>query len=109
MTDIGAWLDFLPHSVQRKAFLRRANDGYGTPSYSATATTYQARVRPEIKLVTAPDGQEVVATHVAWLGSTAVWNPEDQFTFESTTYRIVSVDRFPDELGAHHVRLRLKG
>jgi len=109
MTDIGAWLDFMPAMVTRRAFTKRNANGYGLPAYSTTATTYRARVVAGATLVTRPDGQEVVATHTMWVGSTQEWREEDQVTYAGSTYAILDITRFLDESGAHHVRLKLRG
>lgn len=109
MTDVSAWIDFMPFQITRRAFTKRGTDGYGGPAYSTTATTYQARVVAGPTMVTQADGQEIVATHTMWVGSTAPWALEDQVTYAGSTYALLEIMRYPDELGAHHVRLKLRG
>jgi hypothetical protein len=109
MTDVSAWLDFMPAQITRRAFTKRNANGYGGPAYSTTTTTYAARVVAGATMVTRPDGQEVVATHTMWVGSTQEWREEDQLTFGGSTFAILDITRYPDENGAHHVRLKCRG
>ena len=101
------FLNLMPHTVVRTAFMRR--DAYGAPTYASTATTYGARVVASPTQIPSGDGVMVVATHTMWLATTASLAPEDKLSFGGSTFRILEIANFPDEVGAHHVRVRTKG
>lgn len=108
MTFNAAFKLLMPHSVVVKAFSAYSTGGYGTPSYSATATTYTARVVRKQALVLQRDGSEIAGDHVAWLATTADIGLRDQFTFSGATMQILSVARYPDQDGLHHTKLTLR-
>jgi len=103
------FLDLMPATVTRNAFTKRANDGYGGPSFSTAVSSYRARVVQSPLLIQNAQGMEVVVTHTAWLATTASIQPEDKITYLGSTYQIQEIGRFPDDQGGHHTRLRLRG
>jgi hypothetical protein len=52
-------------------------------------------------------GQHPIPVLEAWLATTATVTLQDKFTFSGSTYRIVDVERPPDETGVHHCKLVL--
>jgi len=84
-------------------------DLHGLRSWSTSGTTCDARVVWANDVVRDTDGQEIPTRATVYLASTS--------TGVDQTYRvrlpggaeppIVGVDRFPDERGVHHYRLRL--
>ena len=109
MSDVSAFLDFMPHTVTQNAFVRRGTDGYGGPAYSTVSASYSARVVAKPTIIVRPDGMELLATHTMWLGTTGTVNQEDKITYAGSTYQILEVARFPDQFGALHVRLMTRG
>ena len=103
-----AFLALMPHSVRVRAFSAYSTAGYGTPSYSVTASTYSARVVRQQVLVLQRDGSEVAGDHVAWVATTANIGMRDEFTFEGATMQILRVGCYPDTDGLHHTKLALR-
>lgn len=110
MTLEAAFYGLMTTTIRRNAFTKYSTDGYeGTRSYSLTATTHSARVVQKRERVLDKQGQETVTSHVAWTASTVAWSVEDKFTHQSSTYRIVMLDRMTDETAAvHHTKLYLR-
>lgn len=102
MSFEATFLDLMPHRVAITTFSGLSTDGYGRPSYAATATSYDARVVEKRERLFGADGQQLVTSHVAWVATTGNHTDRDQFTFAGSTYRIVSLARMPDEDGMHH-------
>lgn len=102
-----SFVDLMPATVTRKAFVSR--NSYGAPSYSTTSTDYAARYVNAPVLIPGNDGINTVAQGTLWIATTQLWAVEDYCSIEGSTVRILEAARFPDEDGAHHVRLRIKG
>ena len=96
-------------TVEVTPFKSYSTDGYGSPVWG-TATTYQARVVREQKLVRTFEGTEELATITAWLKSTSTFGPLARYRLPSSTgaglLNLMAVDAYPDQDGPHHVRLR---
>jgi hypothetical protein len=103
-----AFTVLMPHTVTVQAFSNYSTAGYGTPSYSAAASTYTARVVRKQARVLSRDGAEVAGDHVAWLATTADISLRDKFTFAGSTFEILSVARYPDQHGLHHTKVTLR-
>jgi hypothetical protein len=102
---VADFLDFMPVTVSHAALASR--DGYGKPTFG-TATSYSARVLNRHVLVKDRQGREVIARTVVWLAGTPTIDPEDRVTLaDGTTPPILAVEKYPDEAGAHHVKLFL--
>lgn len=104
------FLDLMPSTIKRNAFLRRSTDGYGGPRYSTTSTqSMRARVVRNSTLQVILQGQTITPDLVAWAESTASLNVQDKFTYAGTTYRCVGIEQPTDETGIHHTKLLLRG
>lgn len=91
MTDAVSW--------ERASGVR---DGYGGTAYLA-AVALQGRLVRSNKMVRTDTGEEAVSrSHLYVFGAPGI-QPEDKLTLgDGTAPDILSVDRFPDENGAHH-------
>ena len=108
MTFQAAFLQLMPHSVVLNAFSAESTAGYGAPGYATAATTMRARVVAKQQKVLQRDGSEIAGDHVAWLASTRTITLRDKLTFQGSTYEILSVARYPDDVGLHHQKLTLR-
>ena len=86
-----------------------STDGYGQPVWG-TATTYQARVVRQQKLVRTFEGTEELSTITAWLKSTSTFSPLAEYRLPTSTgdgtVNLMAVSAYPDMDGPHHVRLQ---
>lgn len=103
-----AFLTLMPYSVVLNSFSTYTTGGYGTPTYSNTATTVRARVVAKQAKVLQRDGTEIAGDHVAWLATTMTITLRDKLTFNGSTFEILSVGRYPDQVGMHHQKLTLR-
>lgn len=79
--------------------------GYGERSFGSPAS-YDARIVKINKLVKTSDGSEKMSTSQVWIQGTPVVTPEDQITLpDGSTPIILSVEKFPDDNGDHHVKV----
>jgi len=97
---ISEWADMMPNTITVQA--KSGVDAYNKPTY-ATGTSYSARVVYKNKITVDAIGREVTARGVIYVAATGAISPEDKITLpDSSTPQIISVERFPDENGAHH-------
>lgn len=110
MTFQTAFLRAMPHSVILTAFSGYSTDGYQRPVYASTSSTVRARVvEKRERVIVSPEGQELVTSHIGWVATTQTITQRTKFSFESSTYRIMQVERYPDQDGLHHQKLYLLG
>ena len=97
-----SFLDLAPHTVTIAAL--STVDLYGVPTHGS-GTTYSALVVDQTKRVIGTDGQERIATQVAYvLSSSAEVNEADKITMpDGSTPKIVKVDTYSDDQGQHNV------
>lgn len=107
MSFESGFLDLMSTTVTRRAYAGR--DAYGKPSYSTSASTYQARVVSKPMTVPSPGGVIVVADDIMYLATTDDIGATDQITHNGSTHRIITVGRETDETGVHHRWIRTKG
>ncbi len=99
-------LDLFPQTVTHAAWIGMSTDGYAIPTYSGSASTYQARVVTEQRLVRTFDGIEELAVTTVWLASTSTFSALDQFTLpDATTPELLALETFRDENGVTHTKL----
>lgn len=103
-----AFLELMPHTVSLASWAGSSTEGYGRPNYG-TASTYRARVSsPGAKdLIRFSTGQTMAHRLVAWVATTRSVGLRDKFSFESSTFRIVGIERPADQDGVHHLKLFL--
>lgn len=103
--DIGAWEDYMPHSVAVEPFV--SIDAYGTYSYGA-AQTYRARIQGRNRVVTNSAGDEVVSRVTIYVAGTGI-SQKDRVTLPSpwspTQPNLIDVQLISDEAGYHHTVL----
>ncbi len=93
-------LDLFPQTVTHAAWTGMSVDGYATPTYSASASTFPALVQLEQRLVRTFDGTEELATTTVYVASTSTFSALDQFTLpDGSTPELLSLETFSDEDG----------
>lgn len=81
-------------------------NGYGVPTYSAGGTQYPARVVDTQKQVVDMQGNEVIATSIAWVDSTGTMVGTEKVTLsDGSNPTIIRVERYPDEVGSYFIKL----
>ena len=102
MTVRSDYLDMCPHTVTLEPL--STVDIYGGQSYG-TSASYNALVVYQSKLIPGADNVEVVSGTQVYIPSSSCSAAEsDRITLpDGTQPRIVRVDRFSDESGAHNV------
>lgn len=96
--------DFLPLMPDTVWVSERVGqDTYGVPQYGSPVA-YRARVVYREHRVRAGTGEEKVARGTVWIAGTPAITAEDQIELpDGRTPPVLSVDRFSDERGVHHV------
>ena len=80
-----------------------STDGYGRPAYSTSSISCRCRVTEKQHLVRPFEGEQEVASTVAWARSTSTFSPSDRITLpDGTMPRLLAVDEYRDEDGALH-------
>jgi len=99
-------LDLMPDTLKVSVLKGVSTDGYGTASFSSSTQSYRCRVVEKQHLVHTFDGDEQVARTVVWVRSTSTFGPWDKITLpDGTLLRLLAVEDYRDEEGAHHQRL----
>lgn len=100
---ISDWSDLLNDTVTVEPYTGR--DVYGKPTYG-TAVSFAARVVYAARGVITQRGETIRGTGEVWLSTTYVVAQQDRVTLpDGTSPAILDVARYPDEAGAHHVKL----
>lgn len=102
-------LDLMPHTITVQAL--SSFDSYGDPSYSTAVTSYRALVEEKPTKAINQYGEEVLASHIAYVASTARIDLTSLVTLpDGTAPDLISSGVFADEDGtAHHVVLHFGG
>lgn len=101
--SVDDWADMFAATVTIASYSARGT--YGLRTFG-TAVSFKARVIEKNQRVLAPDGTERVARGTVWVQGIPTVTVEDQITLpDGTTPTILSIERFPDEDGAHHVKV----
>lgn len=100
-------LDLMPHSITLEAPTGTLTD-FGERSFAA-GVAYQCMIEPARgnTIIRSVNGEDRVASYTIYLATTADLDPESRLTLP-TGYNpqqppILSIARFSDEGGAHHV------
>jgi hypothetical protein len=101
--------DLLADGISVDPLASWSTDGFGTPVFSTTASTYKARILRKQTLVRTFAGTEELATTVVWIASTSTANfsPDSKIRAAGSTATIgplMSVEAYPDEDGVHHLK-----
>ena len=103
-------LALMPSTLKVNALKGVSSDGYCIPTWSSSTKSYRCRVVEKQTLVHTFEGDEQVARTVAWVRSTSTFGPWDKITLPvGTTPRLLAVEDYPDEDGAHHQKLMFGG
>jgi len=95
----------MPHTITVGALSAFSTDGYGTPTFSA-ASSYTARVVGKQQLVDTFRGTEELTKTIVYVKSSSTFGPSDQITLpDGSTPELLAVESYPDEDGAHHMKL----
>lgn len=102
-------LDLMPHTITVKSLV--SVDSYGDPTFSTSAATYRALVEEKPTKAINQYGEEVLASHVAYVASTGRIPLTSLVTLpDGTSPDLISSGVFSDEDGtAHHVVLHFGG
>ena len=93
-------VDLFPQTVTHASWTGMSTDGYASPTYSTSASTFQALVIGEQRLVRTFDGIEELAVTTVYLASTSTFSALDRFTLPDTsTPELLSLETFSDEDG----------
>ena len=93
-----------------KVSTRTGHGTYGQGTFAASTTNYRARIVRRPGYVRAPDGEDIEYRDIVWARSTGSVSitASDRVTLpDGSTPPIVSVERYPDDDGAHHVKILL--
>ena len=102
---ISDWADLMKERVTIAPFVSR--DSYGVPTYGS-GVSYKCRIGHSSKWVRKSDGSIVVASAAVWIEGSPEITPQAKLTLPNgSTPPIISVDRFFDDRGAHHVKIYL--
>jgi len=87
----------------------RSLHGVETYSTAGDGSTYRARYVEKREEIRGPHGEVIVQTGTLWVDSTANMSTKARVYVNqvSKAFPVIAVERFPDENGQHHVRLRL--
>ena len=103
-------LALMPSTLKVNVLKGVSTDGYGTATWSSSTKSYRCRVVEKQTLVHTFEGDEQMARTVVWVRSTSTFGPWDKITLpDGTTPRLLAVEDYPDEDGAHHQRLFFGG
>ena len=93
-------------TVTHAAWTGMSTDGYASPTYSTSASTFQARIVTEQRLVRTFDGIEELAVTTVWLASTSTFSALDRFTLPDTsTPELLALETFRNKDGITHTKL----
>lgn len=106
MTFDTAFLSMMDSTI--RVSTRTTHNNYGEPSYNTSTASYRARIVHKPGMVRSAGGEEVRYSHVVWMNATVAVEPSDRVTLPGgTVLPVLAVERYPDEDGAHHVKLML--
>lgn len=81
-------------------------DAYGKHSWSSPVSVAHCRVQTGAHKITDSNGQEVVASGVVYVPGAPAVTPESKIVLPDTTSpRILKIDRYSDERGNHHIAI----
>lgn len=96
--------DMMPDSVVVHPYVDR--DAYGDKNYGDVVPIGNARIVYKSFNFRKPDGKEVTAKGMVWLGTYLVMTVNDKIVLpDSTSPPLLLVESFPDEDGGHHTKI----
>ena len=106
MAWVDAFADEFSTTITRTAWTGFSTDGYATPTYSTSGSTFVAREVGMHRLVRSFDGTEELSTTTVWVASTGVFNALDKFTLANGDVpSLLSIETLRDEVGVTHSKL----
>ncbi len=102
-----AFLGVLTQTLTVNRLTGVSTDGYGRPAYSTSSISCPCRVTEKQHLVRSFEGEQEVASTIAWARSTSTFSPSDRITLpDGTTPRLLAVEEYRDDAGTiHHHKL----
>lgn len=96
--------DCMNDTVVLHAFVDR--NSYGAPNYSSPVSIENCRVVYKDFWFRKPDGSEINAKGIVWLGLVIRVSVEDKFVLpDGTDHPILFSESYPDEEGMHHTKV----
>lgn len=78
-------------------------DVYGDPTFSTAESRYRCLIELKPTRIVNNQGEEITATHVAYVASTAPMSATSQYTFpDGSSPEVQNIHTFYDEDGIHH-------
>ncbi len=78
----------------------------GAATFSGTPSTFAARVVNVARQVRDMNGNVRMASHEAWIASTAVLSADDKYTLpDGLTPQVLSLATYPTETGNYHTKM----
>ena len=106
MAWVDAFADEFSTTITRNAWTGFSTDGYATPTYSTSGSTFVAREVGMHKLVRSFEGTEELMTTTVWVASTGTFNALDRWTLANGDVpALLSVETLRDEDGVTHSQL----
>ena len=100
------FLSMMPDTVT--VYAKSSLDNYGKRTWSASGTSYSARIEPAIELARTEDGREVTVIATIYLyGSPTLTTDHKIVMPDSSVPVIVSVTVHNDETGAHNTVVKV--
>ncbi len=100
------WGDCMWQTVTVQPFSTR--DSYGKPSYGTSVVVENSRVVYKSFWFRKPDGSEVQAKGIVWLGSSMRVSVEDKLVLpDGTAYPVLQAETYPDEKELSHTKVIL--
>lgn len=99
--------DLLNQTVTRYPKAGATVNSYGELAHTSTGISYSARVQDTNEVVRRDDGREQAAKTVAYIGTTAAFDPQDSFLLpDGTAPPVLRLYNAPDDDGSvHHVKI----
>ncbi|MCK5640808.1 MAG: hypothetical protein KAJ19_08425 [Gammaproteobacteria bacterium] len=100
---VADWSDMMPHTITHLE--TTGYDDYGAKNTGSPAT-YKARIIYKNDTILDANGREVISKGHMWIMGTPTIDNEDVITLpDGSIPEILSVETYPDENGAHHVKV----
>lgn len=84
-------------------------DAYGVESWSGGGSTYRGRYVKKVERIRTAEGTVSEQAGIVWVASTTPLSTRCRIRIggSSESHPVIAVERFPDEDGVHHHKVRL--
>jgi len=101
---VSEWSDCMWQTVVVYPFVDR--DAYGKPSYGDPVTVENSRVVYKEFWFRKPDGSEILAKGIVWLGSSMRISVEDKIELpDGTDHPVLMSETYPDDKEMNHTKV----